>query len=335
MTTAINTFPRAKTGDLVFPYVSRFGVLQSHDIIAFMDAMEEEGHEWTLPHVTAFDAYLTAGQNAGWLEHMLFIAPLWADEAVPNALAVPLVCKGTVNTRSVIGASGQAYGTVTDWEVIPGDQVSAGKIIGVQQSVTPQRVLIAPHSLADVVAKPGFTHAGDMAFGVTAVIAPMGETEAQFRIFGVGGDGLSLNGSASGFLARDINTEARELEVFFGRSSATTISYGAETSYFRMGRIGLAETHRHGTFAAVTTQTGSPTPSVLDLDKAALRRVAYCGVQSNHSDTSAPSSIVDPNANLKTRFFAIDDGSLSDSTLEAAHRSALATLFTALGKNFS
>lgn len=332
MSTSITTFQKSKTGDLDFPFVSEFGIIANPALAEYLDAMASFGHDWQSADVQAFNTYISAGENDGWLEHMPFIAPMWGDSGDPRVLGVPLVSALGNGGNCTIMRSGIDWDGGTEWEDLA--EISDGKVLGVKPLFN--RALATPWTVADLIAKPGYANAGNPSGGVTCVGITPTASGVHYRLWGPPGMGMGdPSGDRTTRLVR-LNTDSANIinSLWFGAVVIGPFDY-EDGVYTHVGFDGTTRWRRGKTLATLATndvQTDATPPYAIDMTAAAERHFLVGAVGGG---SSAPYTVLNGSADQRVRWFALDDGSLSSNTHEAAHRAALGTLLTALEKDFS
>jgi hypothetical protein len=330
MNTSINTFKKAKTGNLVFPFVSKFGIVQNKETADYADQMADMGHDWDSADINAFDTFITSGKADGWFQHMCAIFPLWGDDVNAEIISIPLINKlGSGGGNATIAAPG-SYDSGTEWEDMA--DASNGKIIGVKP--VNARCLATPFTVADFINKPGFANAGTNLLGTSGLVLTPNQVNGEYRIQGAQGSGLSQTNTELLTQTRRTTGDAQNtIRHFLMGASTASLLYTDTAIYYQAAYNGDGILARHADDFdnIIATVTSSSLAGDVDMTKAALRPWSF-----NNTLGGTPSSITISSSalDMRLRWMAFDDGSLANAGLETAYRTALGVLSAHLGKNF-
>ena len=135
MTTSITTFQKPKAGDLDFPFVGKFGIIESAIVSAYADAMDAADHVWTSGDLNAFKALVAEFDNHGITEHLLEFSPLFGTEGLPATMCINLLSianaplrkttRGTAGTEPLENVTHVVGGKIVALKGGPGSMTDA------------------------------------------------------------------------------------------------------------------------------------------------------------------------------------------------------------------
>lgn len=327
MATTVTTFQREKTGNLVFPTYTKWGVIENPELTGYLNDMETLGHNWNSDDVYAFDRFISNGKSNGWWNSIMVIFPLFGTEA--ECLRIPLVQKIGVTKFATLGGVSSYDVPNPNWEAVA--EKTNGKVIG----FTPEsnRCMASPYTINDVLQALNIND-GIVRGGYT-VIAKPNQSVSQ-RYWGANTGNYYADGTecsyALGFNNFTSNPATRAClgRVLTGRS-ITPDPY----TYLKVkirdvpSRAGVIYGNINGITMDVADISITPAKAI-NLAVAQKLQFGIGGFPSTDSNGDFGTGMSASVGSI-TRWHSVDKGDMDD-TMEYAYHSAIKELFSALGK---
>lgn len=330
MATTVTTFQREKTGNLVFPIYTEYGIINNPELIPYIEDMVSLGHEWTSSDVYAFDQFITTGKADGWWNKMMTIFPLWGTS--PECLFAPLIQKiGPVKHATMAGTS--TYDVPNpDWEAVASYQ--GGKVVGFSPLIN--RTMASPFSVSDVLVAMGISD-GVVRGGYTIIAKPSPTTNHP-RYWGISETNIDVNGKLTRYQLGIQNVENNpSTRAGIGRAlsnraigSIPPLNYFIKVKlYENTGQAGII----YGDLNNVTIDRADLSANPASpINLGVAQKLKFCiGGITNTDDNGDFTGSLDTSIASVTRWHSVDMGDLSDYQ-ELSYQDAIRVLFTAIGK---
>lgn len=115
MKTSITTFQERIQGDLDFPVMTEYGIIDDYNLGRFLRLQSELGNVLLTAQVNALKTFVEIGKTEGWYNHLLYVMPVLVLSN-KMSVAVPLVANAGSMEAATVGVSYQGYDVESNYD---------------------------------------------------------------------------------------------------------------------------------------------------------------------------------------------------------------------------
>ena len=115
MKTSITTFQEKIQGDLEFPIMTDYGIIDDYNLGRFLRLQSELGNVLLGAQVNALKNFVETGKTEGWYNRLLYVMPMMVLSN-KKSVAIPLIANAGGMEAATVGVTEQGYDVETDYD---------------------------------------------------------------------------------------------------------------------------------------------------------------------------------------------------------------------------
>lgn len=325
MKTSITTFQEKIQGNLEFPIMTDYGIIDDPDLGSYFRAQSALGNSLTTSQQNAFSLFLANARSEGWHDHILYALPFLVliDK---KSIAIPLVDKFADRQAMTIGVPALGYDAESDY-----DQFISPDSRGII-SASGNKTLVSRLTGENMYKKHSAAQNRDSnCFGYTMVgdFNNIDENISRFWGYHVPSESIELYSGISG-------SGAISIALFSAAQGSSIPAVGSDIDNYNYVNFGTPVTgssynvrFEYGNVSGSIDENLSAqrTPTVItDFTTLSNARMAINSVW-----RGSLGSVVNNAPDFVMKFLLFHDGSIDDSAYPG-YRPAIKTLLSTLGK---
>lgn len=325
MRTSITTFQERIQGDLHFPVLTKYGIVDDKDLGVYYNLLDDSGYTLSIAERNAIENFLAKGTEQGWRDKMLYVMPLIGSQSAPSAVACPLIARVGSQEKATLGVSGSYDGSSDYTDIL---SLDGNAVVGIKGG---SKVLSLHLTALDLFTKFETSILSNKTQHGIILYGDFAKEGVENNAFGIQPEGLVDNGVDSIVLA-GINIPNSFRVGIFGEeivyaNPAQNNNHFLATNF--AGTLRNLIRFYYGDLEDIEYNQDSQRnyPDHVNVSIASTSRVTVGGAYTNASLSLNASKTLKNDL----RFFAITDGTLSESATRSFAQE-LKVLLSAFGK---